>query len=65
MTWLEFGKRLQKHKINIRVQVDTHVIHHYDENNRSINSKDLILETTFFVMIVNNLIYRKNLLILY
>ena len=62
MTWLEFGKRLQKNKINIRVLDNTHVIHHYDESNRSINSKDLILETTFFVMIINNLIYEKKLI---
>ena len=59
MLWLEFGKRLQKNGINIRVIMDTHVIHHYDEFNRSINSKKLHLETTFFVMLANNLIYER------
>ncbi len=61
MIWLEFGKRLQKAGINIRVILDTYVIHHYYEFNRSINSEKLHIETTFFVMLANNLIYEKKL----
>ena len=48
MTWLEFGKRIQKHRINIRVQVDTHVIHHYDENNRSFDKYHIYLTSSLF-----------------
>ena len=59
MTWLEYGKRLKKKGFNIRVVKDTYVIHFYNDKNRSYNSTDLHLETTFFVMIVNNLIYEK------
>ena len=61
MIWLEYGKRLKKMGFNIKILKDTHVIHHYMESNRSYNSKSLMLETTFFVMLANNLIYEKKI----
>lgn len=60
--WLEFGKRLQRLGINIRVINDTHIIHHYNELNRSVNSRQLHIETTFFVMLANNFIYEKKMI---
>ena len=49
MTWLEYGKRLKKKGFNIRVVKDTYVIHFYNDKNRSYNSTDLHLETTFLL----------------
>ena len=62
MIWNEFALRLNKKGVKIRILKNTYVNHFYNETDRSYNCKSIDMETKFFMILVYNLIYKKNIL---
>ena len=50
--YLEYGARLYKNGYVIKPLNSTYVIHHYDENNRSVSSKEIIRSAEIFSMLM-------------
>ncbi|MCP2045729.1 glycosyltransferase involved in cell wall biosynthesis [Pontibacter sp. HSC-36F09] len=58
--YLEYGVRLFKKGYTIKPLDSTFIIHHYDENNRSVNSSDITNSAQVFSMLMLSFYHMKN-----
>ncbi len=59
--YLEYGARLYKRGYTIKPLRTTYIIHYYDQNNRSISSKEVIQSAEVFTMLMVSLKHMKTI----